>query len=681
MNWLIPDFSYNMIFRKSNLTILGILYLSVADLYGQMRSDLPKTEVDSLIMIIPDFQGTELVDHLNLIATSLSQSCPDSCFFYATLAEEHAEKLEYIMGRAEADFNKGNGYYFKNDIANALIFYFKSLALMEQYPATKLLGNLYTQIGLVYYYHFSFESSRDYLMKAEQVFKSVDDIHSKFYAQRMIFHTFLTDSLNEGVLPYIVERLNFYKYSDKKNYNRALNEMGLVYLSMRDSSALGYFIEGIEVAIGSEINSDISVLASNIGCFYRNKPNNQYNFNTAEHYFKIAIETERKTTRYALLAETSMEYGILCVKYNLYKKADSIFKNALILLQKFDSSLLNLTFDDPSVKMRDQVVSRSVLLKIYQSYVNIYHAQGDYKNAFKYEVLRNNLNEWIQLNKVRKESELINAAYEAEKINRQIVYLSTEKELQQIKALRSRQILVSAIVVIMISGLFIVLYLRSKRFKAEHEKTQLRQRLLRSQMNPHFIFNSLASVQNFIVKQDATKASIYLSRFSELVRSILKNSLDEQTTLEHELSTIENYLELQKVRFPEKFDYHIHVDDKLDPENIFIPPMLAQPFIENAIEHGIKHKSTKGNISICYTRKDQMLNFIIEDDGIGREKASELRQKFDKDHKSLATSITKERIKVLNRKLRHKITMEIIDLKDEQGEARGTRVVFGVPLK
>jgi tetratricopeptide (TPR) repeat protein len=679
MNWRIPDF-FTMMNRITNLIILVILLPGIADLYGQMRSDLPKAELDSLIMIIQDFQGTELVDHLNLIATSVSQCCPDSCFFYATLAEEHAEKLEYIKGKAEVDFSKGNGYYFKNDIANALIFYFKSLALMEQYPKTKLLGDLYTQIGLVYYYHFSFESSRDYLIKAEKVFKSVDDSHSKFYAQRMIFHTFLTDSLNEEVLPFIVERLNFYKNSDKKNYNRALNEMGLVYLSMRDSSALGFFMEGIEVAKGSEINSDISVHATNIGCFYTEKPNDPYNFNAAEHFFKIAIESGRKTDRYALLAETYMEFGILCVKYNLYEKADSIFKNALALLQKFDSSLLNLTFDDPSVKMRDQVVSRSVLLEIYQSYVNIYHAQGDYKNAFEYEVLRNNLHEWIQINRVRMESELIHAEYEAEKINRQIAYLSTENELQHIKAHRSRQILVSAIIVLMISGLFVIMYLRSKRFKAEHEKTQLRQRLLRSQMNPHFIFNSLASVQNFIVKQDDTKASIYLSRFSELVRSILNNSLEEQITLEQELSTIENYLELQKVRFPEKFDYHIHVDDHLDQENIFVPPMLAQPFIENAIEHGIKHRETKGNISISYTRNGHGLTFAIEDDGIGRKKAGELRQKFDKDHKSLATSITQERIKVINRKLRHKITMEIVDLKDEQGEARGTRVAFGMPV-
>ena len=128
-----------------------------------------------------------------------------------------------------------------------------------------------------------------------------------------------------------------------------------------------------------------------------------------------------------------------------------------------------------------------------------------------------------------------------------------------------------------------------------------------------------------------------------------------------------------------KFDYSLFADEGLDTENTFIPPMLAQPFIENAIEHGIKHKKDKGLISIRFEQKNGGLELIIEDDGIGRKKAHELRMQYDKDHKSLATAITQERIAVLNRKLKHKITLEIIDLKDERGEAKGTRVVFGVP--
>jgi len=199
-------------------------------------------------------------------------------------------------------------------------------------------------------------------------------------------------------------------------------------------------------------------------------------------------------------------------------------------------------------------------------------------------------------------------------------------------------------------------------------------------MNPHFIFNSLTSVQNFIITHDEIKASIYLSRFSDLVRSILNNSMVEQITLEEEIATIENYLELQKVRFTDKFDYSIEVDKTINPENILIPPMLAQPFIENSIEHGFKNKKTKGRILIRFKMDKDKILYEVEDDGIGREKAQEIKQKHLSDHKSLATTLTQERINVLNKKLKHKIKLEIIDLKNEKGEATGTRVVFDISL-
>jgi len=123
------------------------------------------------------------------------------------------------------------------------------------------------------------------------------------------------------------------------------------------------------------------------------------------------------------------------------------------------------------------------------------------------------------------------------------------------------------------------------------------------------------------------------------------------------------------------------MDDNIDPENTLVPPMLAQPFIENAIEHGIKQKDSKGNIQVRFKLYEQALIYEVEDNGIGREKAQEILKKQNKDHKSLATTITQERIKVLNKKLKHKIKLEIIDLKNDQGEATGTRVIFEIPLK
>lgn len=224
------------------------------------------------------------------------------------------------------------------------------------------------------------------------------------------------------------------------------------------------------------------------------------------------------------------------------------------------------------------------------------------------------------------------------------------------------------------------IYHRQKRFKAEQEKTKLQQKLLRSQMNPHFIFNSLASIQNSIINEEPMKASKYLARFSKLVRNILDSSVEEFISLEEEVNTIENYLALQKIRFPEKFYYIIEVDENIDQTSINIPPMLAQPFIENSIEHGIKHKKSKGNIKIRFVLNGKLIRFEVEDDGVGRGKAKEIQYKLDKDHRSMATDITHERLQVLNKKLRQKISLTITDLKDDKGNPAGTKVTFDIPL-
>ena len=164
------------------------------------------------------------------------------------------------------------------------------------------------------------------------------------------------------------------------------------------------------------------------------------------------------------------------------------------------------------------------------------------------------------------------------------------------------------------------------------------------------------------------------------MRNILKSSAQEFVTLEEEIVTIENYLELQRVRFADKFDFRIEVDETLDTGTLLLPPMMAQPFIENSIEHGIKHKVSKGLIEVRFWQSDGSFFYEIRDDGIGREKAREIQMKSDAKHRSVATTITRERLAVINRKRKHKISLGIIDLKDDAGEGVGTRVVFEVPL-
>jgi sensor histidine kinase YesM len=233
------------------------------------------------------------------------------------------------------------------------------------------------------------------------------------------------------------------------------------------------------------------------------------------------------------------------------------------------------------------------------------------------------------------------------------------------------------IILVVLIGILATLFIRQNRLRTEQKTVALEQKLLRSQMNPHFIFNAISNISNLIDKNDNARASGYLTRFSRLVRHILESTRSDHILLEEEIQNLENYLSLQKLRFENKFDYKIIVEEEIDPEEFSIPPMLIQPFVENAIEHGIKPKQEKGFIEVRLSRDHGILICEVEDNGIGREKALEIRQHM---HKSMATSITRERLAALNRKLRTKVSLKIIDLKSDVGKALGTLVRIGIPV-
>jgi sensor histidine kinase YesM len=203
-------------------------------------------------------------------------------------------------------------------------------------------------------------------------------------------------------------------------------------------------------------------------------------------------------------------------------------------------------------------------------------------------------------------------------------------------------------------------------------------------MNPHFIFNSLSSIQSFIFENDPVEAGSYLSRFAELIRSILYNSREEFITVEEETKTLKNYFLLQQLRYNNKFEYTIDIDPLIQPDTIKIPPMLAQPFIENAIEHGIKHIKGKGKILVSFTLnlEKRAVLLTIEDNGIGIAAARKLKNSYKKGHTSLATIITNERIEVLNKgRRKNYFYLTVGDILDNEGNVIGTRVKFIIPYR
>jgi hypothetical protein len=325
-------------------------------------------------------------------------------------------------------------------------------------------------------------------------------------------------------------------------------------------------------------------------------------------------------------------------------------------------------------------ISWRIMSGACQIQMSIYERKKDFEKALTTNRFLQRLNDSIEGFQKRTEILDLQYRYQTRQKDDQIILLSQKNDLQSFRINQNRLILFTVIAISVLLIMIFILLLQQSRIKAGRKVTEFKQKLLRSQMNPHFIFNSLTSIQHFVIQQDDIKASIYLSRFSDLVRNILSNSQVEFITLEEEINTLENYMELQKIRFPEKFEYRVKVDGRLDPESIKLPPMLTQPFVENAIEHAFKHIEAKGEIDLDFKLKQDCLSIAITDNGIGRQKSHELKTKEEKDHKSMATMITLERIKTINKKLKQKIRFEIIDLKDENGNASGTKVVFEIPL-
>lgn len=205
-------------------------------------------------------------------------------------------------------------------------------------------------------------------------------------------------------------------------------------------------------------------------------------------------------------------------------------------------------------------------------------------------------------------------------------------------------------------------------------------RLLSSQLNPHFMFNALNSVQYYVLNEEVEPALDFVSDFSKLIRLTLKNSLKDYINLTTEIEFLNSYLKLEQQRFRSKFDFIIEVDENIEEQECFIPPMLLQPYIENTVVHGISNKPSKGNIKIVFKEEDSNILCTIDDDGVGREEAIKLKNiTKGKEYISLATDLTALRLDLLNKVSKGQYSSKIIDKKTKSGKSKGTRVEVRFP--
>lgn len=325
--------------------------------------------------------------------------------------------------------------------------------------------------------------------------------------------------------------------------------------------------------------------------------------------------------------------------------------------------------------LADSVSNPKEQAAAYLNLATLYEKNGRTGDALKtyqkYSEAVSRTEQQTEINQQQK-AELIRKQKEIETQSNEVV--SGQREEQTL--LQQQQLviygLLAIIVIILVTSYFI--YKNAQASKRANQLLALKS--LRGQMNPHFIFNALNSVNQFISQNDERSANKYLSEFSKLMRLVLENSQEDFIPLQKEEEIISLYVKLEHYRFRDKFDYTITIDEELNKETIQLPPMLIQPYIENAVWHGLRYKEDKGKLALSFERHNGSMQVIIADDGIGRKKSAQLKTDNQKKHNSTGLKNIEERLQILNRVYKTNYTVTLEDLAADSG----TRVIISIPV-
>ncbi len=311
-------------------------------------------------------------------------------------------------------------------------------------------------------------------------------------------------------------------------------------------------------------------------------------------------------------------------------------------------------------------------MRAYRNLYEINKSSGNYREALYWNEKFKSLSDSVRDKEIRTQIVDLEIGYQTEKKEQQIELLTTENRL---KNNRIRAAIIIVVILLLLIGL-IVYILQIRKKQAELKQNILQQQVLRSQMNPHFIFNVLGSIQNFMLQNDMRKASAFLSKFATLTRATLNNSAVETITLANEIDMLTNYIELEKMRSDNCFDFRINYDEDLEVDFIKIPPMLIQPFVENSIKHGLVNLDKAGLLKIEITDKTDWVEFVIEDNGCGMV----AKEEKNSDHKSMAMTIFEKRRRLIQQKYKKDFKFELINLHDTDPAKSGVRVVLNIPV-
>ncbi len=382
--------------------------------------------------------------------------------------------------------------------------------------------------------------------------------------------------------------------------------------------------------------------------------------------------------------DSSLFYYKQSLRYSMPIRQYSISANSLgnmgTIYRDLNETETSIKYYQESIAYATKASDWYSLSWVYNDMHQLYLKLKDTANAFTSYVRYKQFNDSVLIKQNSQGLADARIRYEADTHNKEVELLSL-----RLKNTRILNYGFTALIVLMATiGLLIF---RGVRLKNERKLSEMKRQIseitqanLRQQMNPHFIFNTLNSIQYYMYQHDKLATNNYLTKFANLMRKVLENSRQTSIPLQDELHALNLYLELESIRFKDKFEYKIKVDEEIDPLMYKVPAMLIQPYVENSICHGLMPKEGRGHVSIDLKLNGGSILCTIEDNGIGREAAAVRRSKSENNHNSVGTSIVSSRLDLVNSLYGTTLKTRYTDLKNENGDAEGTRVEIHIPV-
>ena len=639
----------------------------------------------------------------------------DSIIHLSNLAYEEAIKLNYAHGIAESLLHKAEAEEIVDNFPAIEIFSREAIRWYRKSPNDKKRACAYELLGYALYCQSRYSEALNYNDTAYEYFKKDSNATGMYWSIARSASVYEEKGNYEKFFELEKNCLAMAKQNKDDVFCRIqLIRIGDLYDYFEDyNTALEYYHQAYH-----DLNpkTGSATLGSCAFQFIAELYTELKEYDSAKYYYSFMDTSEPRGKRFYLGSTGRLFYSqgqydkalMNLLRSLQYSRAVNDRNQVTGLLgeiaktylanRKTDSAIECAT---ESLNMARQSGSFESETNAYQVISSAYENLHQYDSAFLYFKKYTTLQQGISNKKLK-------GKLSAFKYEQQFALLNSEKEIQKTELKNEvilKRILIGSICILLALAFIIFRNITLKRkneahlrelaenelqiHKLEGEKTKaelqqqtsnLEMQALRAQMNPHFVFNSLNSIHRFILQNNRTQASEFLTKFSRLIRLILQNSQTSLITLESELESLSLYLDLESLRFDYCFSYKISVSPEMDISELKIPPLIIQPYVENAIWHGLMHKKEKGQLDIDISEENECLYIRICDNGIGRKKSAELASKSATRHKSMGIRMTADRILLLQNSYGKDPNVTINDLVYNDGGVAGTEVIIKIPV-